>query len=114
MARKDFLSAQSIPLLGDGVFGKQIDSEILRIYSDIDDRGNDGVTRKLVIQLDFKPAGEGRMSIIPKVQAKLPANQGYPTVAKIDVLSGGIAFRADSPDNPDQTTINDQIHPEQE
>ena len=43
-SRKDFLSSESIPLLGDGVFGKQIDAEILRIYSDIDDRGDDGVT----------------------------------------------------------------------
>lgn len=106
MARQ-ILDWRSIGLLADGLFGRQIDQELLRVYSDVDDRGQDGLPRKVTIELTFHPEAKGVTNIDPKVAAKLPPQRGYMTQAKLDRTVGGMLFNPSCAANPDQTTFQD-------
>lgn len=101
------LSAVTIAGLSDGYLGKQIDAEILKIFQDLEDRGQDGCERKLTVEISFKMKVQGRVRIVPKVKTKLPDHVPYETIAITDKNAGGILFRPDFAENPEQRSILD-------
>ena len=105
-------SCRSIADLDHGMFGELVDTEIRRVFADIDDRGHDGndrvVTITLTMSRDMKRApNEPTVAIDPKVTAKLPAYRSNATAAKIATIDGEIVllFRPDNKDNVDQPTL---------
>jgi hypothetical protein len=98
------LQAIHIPKLANGDFGKCIDRELDKICSDLDRRGDDGETRTLVIQLDFKQKN-GKVKCQEQVKAKLPAYRPDDTILMIDEKAGGMVFKPDCAENPEQMTM---------
>jgi hypothetical protein len=79
------LSGDTLGQLSEGMFGRVVQSEMIRLTNDLDQRGQDGKTRKLVINLDvYWDADRGKYMIEPSCQAKLPAQKAYSTEAKIE------------------------------
>lgn len=115
------LSCKTIGELDNGLAERLINAELAKITGDLDDRGHDGVERKLVIELAFKKevkrAGE-TVGVDVKVQAKLPPLRSGFTTSKVGVAqhSGemSILFRDDNASNPDQPTFDDMAAREAE
>lgn len=85
MAKIADLTDMSLNMLSEGMFGRVIESEMMRLTHDLEQRGGDCKPRKLVIQLDVKyDQGLKRYVISPTCQAKLPPQQAYATQAKME------------------------------
>lgn len=113
MAKTVDLTDMSLNMLSEGMFGRVIESEMMRITTDLEQRGGDYKPRKLVIELAVKyDQNLKRYVITPSCQAKLPAQQAYPTQARMefDPTKKGYVLQF-NPDSvvPDQSTIDDAI-----
>jgi hypothetical protein len=108
MAKKVLMQAVNVAQLSDGYVGKLLDKAFLDVCNDIDDRP-DGKVRKIVLTLSIKSAGEGRVKISPDVNVKMPSMVPPETIAKIDMNAGGFVFNPDVSENPDQSTINEEL-----
>lgn len=113
MSKKVDLTDMSLNMLSEGMFGKVIESELMRITADLEQRGSDEKSRKLAIVLDFAYDNTLRRYVIkPSCQAKLPPQAAYPTQAKLefDPVKKGYVFEF-NPDSviPDQSTVNDVL-----
>lgn len=113
MARLQDLTSEAISQLSEGVFGKVIESEMVRLTNDLEQRGMDGKSRKLCIQLEvYFDHDVKRYKIEPTCQAKLPPQKAYTTEAKMefDPVQRGHVLQF-NPDCvvPDQSTINEVI-----
>jgi hypothetical protein len=113
MAKTVDLTDMSLNMLSEGMFGRVIEAEMMRITADLEQRGSDGKARKLVIQIDAKYDNAlKRYVLTPTCQAKLPPQQAYPTQANMgyDGVKKGYVFNF-NPDSvvPDQGTIDETI-----
>ncbi len=106
---KVLLSASDIHKLDNGLAEKMIDKELLMIFNDLADRGNDRKPRKLCIEVDFVDLDRGVVAMVLKCQAKLPPNVGNTTKGRTDKNAGAFTFRSKAADNPDQTSFEDII-----
>lgn len=77
---KELFGAASLARIDEGRVKATIDKHIAAVAADIDDRGEDGETRKVVITIAFKPLVSG--------------GQVYETQAEIDVQSTRPSFRS--------------------
>lgn len=106
MAKIPF-QAISLAQLSDGYAGKAIDAALEQIVRDIQDRGEDGIARKVTVCLTLKHVGAGHVEIDTQVTTKVPAYRPPKTTAKLDARAGGLMFNPDCTDNPDQRTFGD-------
>jgi hypothetical protein len=106
------LTSEVIGQLSQGAFGLVIEQEMARVTKDIEDRGHDGKSRKLAIEIEIKPTAAGRFAIIPKCQAKLPAHCAYPTEARIGFSreKNGLTIQFNPNSTvPEQGTVDDEL-----
>lgn len=110
------LNSKTIGDLNHGIVGRMIDSALANAVNDIDDRGEDGKPRKVVITLNIskRKKAEG-IAIDAAVKATIPNYQSDFTDAEIATgttgkggrLHKGLKFRDDNPDRVDQPTFRD-------
>lgn len=91
-----------------GYLAEHYPKEILKrkmdlIADDLEGRGHDGKPRRLTIELVFREK-QGRLDVHVEVKEKLPTVVTPGTQLKRN-RAGRLAFRADSPHNPDQPTL---------
>lgn len=109
------LTCATIADLDNGSFGVLVNDEIAKICSDLDDRGHDGQTRKLILTLEFardmeRSPNEPAISIDPRVEAKFPAHRSGVTVSKLASDKAGeigFLFQAQNAEDPDQPSLLD-------
>lgn len=106
------LGADTLAQLGQGSFGRVVDDEAARVVRDIEERGQDGKSRKLAITLEIYYDDERRKYVVePSCQAKLPPQKAYPTEAKIEFdpvkRQHVLMFNPNDSDNVNQTTTVD-------
>lgn len=97
------------------MYGVLVDDEIRKICSDLDERGHDGQTRKLILTIEFsrdldRNPSEPAIMIDPRVESKYPAHRSRLTVAKVSPDKQGefgLLFQATNSENPDQATLLD-------
>lgn len=108
------LTSVALSRLSEGAFGKVIEEELARITKDLEDRGGDGKSRKLCIEVEIKPIpnSDGRFIIVPKCAAKLPPQQAYPTEARMNYdgvsRQWNLQFNPNST-VPEQGTVDDEL-----
>lgn len=98
------LTLEKLGALSGGLFGFSLERHINQIVDDLDDRGTDGLPRKLVITITFRRLGD-EVEINPALSVRYPDKRYRPTVAKfVAGRDGGTAlgFQVASPENPDQ------------
>ncbi len=79
------LEGDTLGKLGQGMFGRVVDDELARITRDLEERGQDGKSRKLTIQLEIYFDDKRRRYVVePSCQAKLPPQKAYPTEVKVE------------------------------
>lgn len=105
------LEGDTLGKLGQGMFGRVVDDELARITRDLEERGQDGKSRKLAITLEIYYDDQRRRYVAePSCQAKLPPQKAYPTEMKIEFDSAKrqhvLQFNPNS-DEVDQRTIVD-------
>lgn len=91
-----------------------IDAALEAAQRDTEDRGSDEKKRKVVIEISFYKIDDGTVAIGLEAVAKMPKYQIPDTVATIQAptkkgSAPAFAFRSDSPERPDQTTIDDAM-----
>lgn len=101
------LQEATLTHLGDGLAGRCIDSAIATAVRDITERGADGKTRKVVIEISLTPDAHVNVDIDVQVATKLPPMRTSRTFAKYSQAAGGFVFNTDSASNPDQMTLSD-------
>ncbi len=116
MARQE-LSAANLCHLGGGAAGMMIDVEAARVLADLDDRGSDMKTRKVVITLSLFRVSEknGRdIGIDVDVKSTLPAYESGTTVCLMEKDGRNRVIAKFEPDTlrHDQPTIPFPEHPE--
>ncbi len=105
---KQILGGDTLAKLNDGYFGKITDEALRQVMKDIQERGHDGKKRTITIKVTLAPDGEtGQVKIDTEVGYKLPSYVPPTTIGKYNAAVGGVVFRDDAPENPDQTTTND-------
>lgn len=109
------LTAETIHKLDAGAAGVAIDSALRIAVHDLEDRGQDGKSRKVVITLELAKADKGRGRVISRVTANcsLPPLASGLTLhrSRINPATGQeeLLFQEDAPDNPDQRTLSDFV-----
>lgn len=109
------LTCAKLADLDNGMYGLLVDDEIRKICSDLDERGHDGQTRKLILTIEFsrdleRSPNEPAVTIDPRCESKYPAHRSRMTVAKVSPDKQGemgLLFQATNADNPDQATLLD-------
>lgn len=106
------INTETIGDLHHGFAKTVIDAALEAAQRDTEDRGSDGRKRKVVIEIAFEKIDDGTVKIGLEATAKLPKYQIPDTVATIQQptkkgAAPAFAFRSDSPDRPDQQTIDD-------
>jgi len=105
------LHADSIGDLDEGRARGIINAAIRSAASDLEDRGQDGEARKVLIEVSMKKDGENVVLISLGYQAKLPPYRTDKTAAKQmqrQTKSGPmpmLAFQEHDAENPDQGTF---------
>lgn len=107
---KQFLQTDNIGDVSEGYVGKAIDAKLAEIYKDIEDRGTDGQTRSLKIELKFKQVDKDHVEITAVVDSKVPAHKPIKTMAKLDAKAGGFNYSPDVANNPEQKTFRDMAN----
>lgn len=106
------LTSEALSRLSEGAFGLVIEQEMARVTRDLEDRGHDGKSRKLVVEIEIKPQQNGRFIIVPKCQAKLPPHCAYPTEARMgfsrDKNQMALQFNPNAT-VPEQGTVDDEL-----
>lgn len=111
MAKK-ILDAANLGEISEGYVGAAIDAALGKIYEDITDRGTDGLSRTLKLELSFKLVGKDQLEITSKIDSKLPAHKPARTIAKLNAPAGGFTFSPETAHNPDQKTFADTLDKE--
>ena len=106
------LNCSSIGELHHGFARTIIDAALEAAYRDTEDRGSDEKPRKVIIEISLEKIDDGTVRIGLEAIAKLPKYQIPDTVGQIQAPTKKgaaplFAFRSDSPDRPDQQTIDD-------
>lgn len=106
------LTCDTLGELHHGFARTVIDAALEAAYRDTEDRGNDGKTRKVLIEVSCEKIDDGTVRIGLEAIAKLPKYQIPDTVATIQAPTKKgapptFAFRSDSPGRPDQQTLAD-------
>lgn len=87
-----------------------VDREIARAIEDLDDRGEDGKPRKVVIQLTLEKQTNGLVEAHVEVQARIPPRRTAATVGLVQKQRGKaqseLVFQQWAPDNPEQNTLD--------
>lgn len=104
---REILQMVNVGDVSDGYVGRAVNDALERVFKDIDDRGHDGLTRTVKIELKISKVANDRIEIVPVIDCKIPPHKPSRTVAKMDVKAGGFSFNPDMSDNPDQTTFAD-------
>lgn len=102
------LSCDTLGDLHNGFARAIIDAALASAVRDVKDRGaQDEKKRKVVITVLIESIGGDGYAASVEATAKLPSYKIPPTVALEGQTGDTIQFRADSPANPYQQTIND-------
>jgi hypothetical protein len=102
------LSLETLGDLDHGAAGAIINREIAIAVDDTDDRGDDGLSRKVVILLTLKKQKNGLVHTKVETTAQVPKRATNETVSALRRQADGkstILFQEDSPDNPEQETL---------
>lgn len=103
------LSLATIGALDDGLAGAIINAEINTAVADLEDRGQDGKERKVIIELNMIKDEHGKIAVDVKAQAKMPPRRVAPTNALMgqDAQSkvAKLVFQDDNPERADQPTL---------
>ena len=102
------LDCDNIGDLGEGRARAIINAAIMESTHDVDDRGEDGKERTVVIKLRMKRRSDGLVETVVAAQATLPPRQTASTVSKVTQREGRgpqLAFQSWASDNPDQNTF---------
>lgn len=104
------LSIQNLGEVDGGRAGGIIDAAIKAAVADLDDRGKDGLPRKVTITLSMKQSDESNLIFTSvKAKATLPEYATSSTVAEFKQLPHGeglaLAFQPLSPHDPDQEPL---------
>lgn len=104
------LSLETLGDLDSGRAERIIDHEIKTAIADLQDRGEDGQKRKVVIELMMVINKHKRIETHVKAQAKLPPRAVHPTDAILqqdpqNARKHVLAFQQDAPDNAHQSTL---------
>lgn len=106
------LSLKNLGELDCGIAGEMINQALQTAMRDIDDRGEDGATRTVTIDVvmkkNLKAAGKP-VEVYVKCQPKLPPTQtgGIRTSATRSGNSVDLLFQPSSPEAPDQPGLYD-------
>lgn len=102
------LSLETLGELDSGAAGVVIDAAIRTAVADIDDRGEDGKPRKVVIELTLSKMDNGLLAAHVEADARLPKRRTNSTLGKVSVSRGqpSMVFSAYGGD-PEQSTIDD-------
>lgn len=110
---KAILSLRGLGDLDEGHFSVAIDNALLAIGRDIRDRGVDKRVRRLAIIVEVKPiVDKGRvlaLSTTAKLKTSIPDEISAPTAMELHG-TGLIGFNPSSPDDPRQSTIDEEIN----
>ena len=93
-----------------GIGGAIIDKEIDIAVADIDDRGDDGKVRKVMVCIELEKRENGTIDCRIKAAAKLPVRQTVPTNAEVKRSREGglqLVFQESNPERVDQPTFPD-------
>lgn len=100
------LSHLTIGMLDGGAVGMMIDAELRNALIDLDDRGDDGKPRKVVVTVTLTK-DRNVTDVLVDAKATLPPRKSNRTVASLEA-SGRMTsafFSPDSPGNPKQQTL---------
>lgn len=101
----------TLATLGDlagGAAAMMVNADLATATADVDDRGDDGKVRKVVIEVSISKREDGQVEIDVQSCVKAPKRRTPSTVARIGTKGGGelgLLFQQHSPDRPDQSTF---------
>lgn len=110
---KQTLSLDSLGDLDNGAARLMIDRALAAAVADLDDRGDDGKARKVVITLELKRTEGGLVVSHVQAKAAVPVYRTAGTLGKLRQKKGGQAaldFQQHAADDPDQRTIDEAIN----
>lgn len=104
------INLQNLKELDNGAAGAVIDDAIRKAVADLDDRGDDGKPRQVVIVLEIKRVPESdAITAHVEADAKLPKKRTRNTYAVVGHVQGelNLLFQSHSPQNPYQMTLDE-------
>lgn len=110
------LNSQTIGELDNGLAGAAIDEAINQAMRDVEDRGDDGKPRKVLIELLISKEDSGHIAIEVTAKTSVPAFRLERTIADIAVDKNRkvkAQFRPSNARRPDQPTLDDVVNNEE-
>lgn len=111
---KQTLTIDNLGDLDGGAARQVINAALASAVYDLDDRGGeDEKPRKVVITISLDKLDNGAITAQVEAIAKVPNYKTGTTICNLAVGPRNqrtLEFRGDSPNNPDQTTIDDHLH----
>lgn len=106
MPRYD-LRLETLHALDGGSAGVICNAALAAAVRDLDDRGDDGKPRKVVITVTLQKLDNGLAEIHVEAKAQVPVYRSATTHARafVDGNKTTLNFQATSPENPDQSTM---------
>ncbi len=101
------LTSDTIGDLDGGLARHIIDHALQAAVSDVEDRGDDGKARKVVVEIEMKKLKNGTVAIVPQVKTSIPAYRGPGTFADVLGKTGRaqLHFQSHNADRPDQAPL---------
>ena len=100
-----------------GAVGLMVDHDLSVAAADLDDRGDDGKPRKVVIEVIFTKRADGQVEVDVESSVKAPKRRTPSTITRLAAKPGGelgLLFQQLNPDSPDQGTFPHLDKDEQE
>lgn len=103
------LTIDSLGELDNGAARAIINAAIKSAVSDLDDRGEDGKARSVVITLEMGRLDNGLVASHVSAQVKLPPRRTASTLGMVQTRGGqsDVLFQTMAPDDPAQRTIDE-------
>lgn len=108
MAQKS-ITLDTLGDLDDGSARLIVNAAIREAIHDLDDRGDDGKPRKVLVELELLKADNGLVVAHVAAQAKMPPRKTAGTIAKVAIQNQqpGLLFQDMAPEDPSQRTIDE-------
>jgi len=107
---KDTLRLDNLKNLDFGLVAAAFDTDLQRVVKDLQDRPQDGKKRKVAIIFELVSIDDhaDAISVTAQVKSVIPdrISRPYEMHSKQD---GRLEFHSESPENPNQSTITDEI-----
>lgn len=103
------ITCETLGDLDGGAARAIIDAAFREAVRDLEDRGDDGKPRKVVVTVTFETLDNGHVETRVEAQAKIPQRRTASTIASIrrDQGAARLLFQTDAPDDPAQRTIDE-------